>query len=345
MSDTVDLTSGKSATGSLIGTTVADRYLIKDQIGVGGMGTVYLAVHQTIRKRCALKVLHPQLVDTEEIFRRFRQEAKAASKIGHENIVDVSDFGTLPSGAPYFVMEYLEGHDLRRVLEREGPMPWRRAFELGLQIADALQAAHDAGIAHRDVKPENFFLTRRGDQEDFVKVLDFGVAKLFGDDQSVVTRTGMWVGTPEYMSPEQAEGVELDHRVDVYGVGILLYQLICGKVPFSGPDEFDVLNQHVTKPPPRPVQMRPGLTISPRAEAVLFKALEKDREHRHADMAAFARAMRKALDAPDDAEVTGVAELPTRAGEGSGGRRGLVIGLGVAAALAVVGVIVALTVM
>jgi len=336
LSNTVDLT-GKGAT-SLVGTMVAERYLVKDQIGVGGMGTVYLAVHQTIRKRCALKVLHPQLVDTEEIFRRFRQEAKAASRIGHENIVDVSDFGTLPSGAPYFVMEYLEGQDLRRLLEREGPMPWRRAFRLGLQIADALQAAHDAGIAHRDVKPENFFLIKRGDEDDFVKVLDFGVAKLFGDDQSVVTRTGMWVGTPEYMSPEQAEGVDLDHRVDVYGVGILLFQLITGKVPFSGPDEFDVLNQHVTKKPPRPVDVRPGMEISPRAEAVVFKALEKDREHRFVDMNAFAVAMRKALDASDDAPGAGVARGGAISSSGNKSRTAIVVAV---VALLVVGVVVA----
>jgi serine/threonine-protein kinase len=278
----------------LVGQVVDGRYRVIERLGAGGMGTVYRVEHTEIRKSLALKVLLPELVDTEDMFKRFRQEAKAASSIGHPNIVEISDFGTLPDGSPFFVMEYLQGHDLASMLKQGGALPWQRAFELGIQICSALHAAHEAGIVHRDVKPDNFFVITRGGRE-IVKVLDFGIAKLLGDDGSVVTRTGLFVGTPEYMSPEQAEGIDLDRRVDVYGTGIMLYQLVTGRVPFKGRDEFDVLNKHINAIPDPLAKARPGLKIPPQAEKVIFRALLKDREERHQNMEELAREMQDAL--------------------------------------------------
>jgi serine/threonine-protein kinase len=191
-------------------------------------------------------------------------------------------------------MEYLSGRDLATILKQEGPLPWQRAFELGIQIASALHAAHEAGILHRDVKPDNFYVIER-DGREWIKVLDFGIAKLLGDDGSVVTRTGLFVGTPEYMSPEQAEGLDLDRRVDVYGTGIMLYQLVTGKVPFRGRDEFDVLNKHVNVVPEPPSKRRPQANIPPEAERVILKALLKDRDERQQSMEELARDLKNAL--------------------------------------------------
>jgi serine/threonine-protein kinase len=318
------------------------------------MGTVYRVEHTEIRKPQALKVLLPELVDSEDMFKRFRQEAKAASSIGHPHIVEISDFGTLPDGTPFFVMEYLAGRDLATMLKQEGPLPWQQAFELGGQIASALHAAHQAGILHRDVKPDNFFVIERSGQP-WIKVLDFGIAKLLGDDGSVVTRTGLFVGTPEYMSPEQAEGLELDGRVDIYGCGIMLYQLVTGRVPFKGKDEFDVLNQHVNVAPDPPSKVRPQARVSAAAEAVILKALRKDREQRQQTMEDLARELRAALTAdrtgvPDAAPASadpeasrpapadgGAAEVP-----GPSGLRGVVLGLALGAVLAVVVIILLL---
>jgi serine/threonine-protein kinase len=294
VANTVDMDVKRLRKKDLVGQVVDGRYRVAERLGAGGMGTVYRVEHTEIRKSLALKVLLPELVDTEDMFKRFRQEAKAASSIGHPNIIEISDFGTLPDGSPFFVMEYLEGSDFATLLKREGPLPWQRAYELGIQLCSALHAAHERDILHRDVKPDNFFAIQR-DGREFVKVLDFGIAKLLGDDGSVVTRTGLFIGTPEYMSPEQAEGLDLDRRVDVYGTGIMLYQLVTGKVPFRGRDEFDVLNKHVNVAPEPPSQRRPDANIPPQAEAVILKALAKDREERQQDMEELARELRSAL--------------------------------------------------
>jgi serine/threonine-protein kinase len=297
VTNTVDMNVGAARSQDLVGQLVDGRYRVEARLGAGGMGTVYRAEHTDIRKPVALKVLLPELVDTPDMFKRFRQEAKAASSIGHANIVEISDFGTLADGSPFFVMEYLRGDDLATILKRDGPLPWRRAFELTLQIASALHAAHEAGIVHRDVKPDNFFVVQR-DGQDFVKVLDFGIAKLLGDEHSVVTRTGLFVGTPEYMSPEQAEGLELDRRVDVYGTGIMLYQLLTGRVPFKGKDEFDVLNQHVNVPPEPLARVLPRGEFPAEVEAVVFKALSKKRDGRQQSMEQLGQELRAALERP-----------------------------------------------
>ncbi len=211
----------------LVGETLGGRYKILGRVGEGGMGIVYEAEHVIIEKRVALKVLRDDFSQKQDVVERFRQEAKSASRIGHEHIVEIYDFGETPSGQSYFVMEYLEGEDLANVLAREGTVSADRAVRIAVQCCKALGAAHAKGIVHRDMKPENIFLVHRDDEPDFVKIVDFGIAKMSdldaGGEGRKLTKTGMIFGTPEYMSPEQAQGKPPDHRVDIYAMGVILY--------------------------------------------------------------------------------------------------------------------------
>ncbi|MCA9719203.1 MAG: serine/threonine protein kinase, partial [Myxococcales bacterium] len=213
----------ESVGDALVGQVLCDRYEILDKLGEGGMGTVYLAEHITIHKRCAIKVLSSEYANKQDLIDRFLQEARAASMISHENVVEITDFGTAPNGSVFFVMEWLDGEDLSSTVEREGALPWTRVKPIALQICRALGAAHDKGIIHRDMKPENCFRVKRSTSNDFIKVLDFGIAKVTTDDGEGkgLTKTGMIFGTPEYMSPEQAQGIRVDHRADIYAVGVI----------------------------------------------------------------------------------------------------------------------------
>src|ERR1700690_2325398 len=216
-------------TDMLIGQTVGN-YLVTQKLGEGGMGSVYLAEHPGIGKKVALKVLHNEFSANREVAERFFHEAKAVNAIGHPNIVDIVDYGMLQAGASghdqlvYFIMEYLAGGTLSDLIRAEAPLPPERALMIALQVADALAASHKCGIVHRDLKPDNIILISRGRERDFVKLLDFGIAKLTGHAQgSHRTRTGIVLGTPAYMSPEQCEGrANVDHRTDVYALGICL---------------------------------------------------------------------------------------------------------------------------
>jgi serine/threonine-protein kinase len=271
-----------------------ERWTLVDKLGAGGMGEVWRAhANDAQGQVAAIKLLRQDLVETKDMFARFRQEVDAVSRLGHPNIIRVLDFGHTRAGRPYYAMEYLEGPDLLAVLKAEGPLPWRRAFALAEQICGALHATHEAGIIHRDVKPENFVLVEREavHGRDTIKVLDFGIAKLTDPELAAVeTRSGINVGTPEYMAPEQCEGRELDGRVDVYGVGVLLYQLVVGKPPFEGSDEYEVLAKHMSERPLPPSEVRRG-ELPKMVDAVILQALEKDREHRFADMQRFARSL------------------------------------------------------
>jgi len=206
------------------GTLLLDRYRLLKKLGEGGMGTVYLAEHVTIKKRCAIKLLNPEYAHKEELVQRFLQEARAASMIAHENVVEITDFGAAPNGSVFFVMEMLVGEDLSDTIKREAPMPWSRVAPMALQICRALGAAHSKGIVHRDMKPENCFRVDRHGNADFIKVLDFGIAKVTSDDPDGtggrLTSTGMIFGTPTYMSPEQAQGQRVDLRSDIYALGV-----------------------------------------------------------------------------------------------------------------------------
>jgi serine/threonine-protein kinase len=277
----------------LIGLVLSDRYRIVRKLGEGGMGAVYQAEHALIEKRLALKVLFPELTRRTDLVARFLQEAKAASRIGHENVVDISDFGQSPEGLVYVAMEYLDGHDLGYLLKAKGPQAWTRARPILMQIAKALRAAHEHGIIHRDLKPENVFLIQREGRPDFVKVLDFGIAKSVNQDGDAprLTQAGMIFGTPEYMSPEHAQGQTPDHRVDVYALGCLMYHLLTGDVPFRAENFMGILTKHMLEPVVPPRQRNPKMAIPADVEAVCLRALEKDRDKRWQDMDQFYRAL------------------------------------------------------
>jgi serine/threonine protein kinase len=279
----------RSESDPLIGQVLGGRYKIIRKIGEGGMGIVYEAEHVMIEKRVGLKVLREDFSSREDVVERFRQEAKSASRIGHPNIIDISDFGVTPAGANYFVMELLSGHDLATELEKHGPLSARRAITLAVQCARALGAAHAKGIVHRDMKPENIFLLRRDDGEDFVKIVDFGIAKMSdietdGQPGRKLTKTGMIFGTPEYMSPEQAGGKKLDHRVDVYAMGIILYELVTGRVPFVGDTFMGILTQHMFETAAPIAAANPSAQVPPELERIIFRALSKSADQRYQTM-------------------------------------------------------------
>ena len=265
------------------GRVLGDRYRIISRLGQGGMGSVYLAEHVTLGKRMAVKVLRPEFSRDEELLDRFQHEARAASQIGQENIVEVFDFGHTPEGEAYFVMEALDGESLARVLHRDGPMPVARALPIFLQICRALGAAHQRGIVHRDLKPENVFVLRRTDGTDFVKVIDFGIAKGPGAPNAKrLTRAGSIIGTPEYMSPEQASATSIDQRSDVYAFGVLAYETLTGRLPFDGDTPLATLMKHQSDAPVPPRQLRPELP--PEVEEVVLRALVKRPEGRQQSM-------------------------------------------------------------
>jgi eukaryotic-like serine/threonine-protein kinase len=285
----------------LVGAMLSDRYRIVRPIGEGGMGIVYEAEHVLIEKRVALKVLRSDFSQKEDVVERFRQEAKSASRIGHPHIVDISDFGETPSGQSYFVMEYLDGEDLANLLEREGTVSPRRAVNIVLQCCQALGAAHRKGIVHRDMKPENVFLVRREGVQDFVKLVDFGIAKISdietaGAPGRKLTKTGMIFGTPEYMSPEQAAGKALDHRVDIYALGIILFEMITGRVPFLGDTFMGVLTQHMFEEVPPMQEVNPAARVNPELEGAIRMALAKDPAARFQTTDELAHALEIALD-------------------------------------------------
>ena len=270
---------------NLVGTTLLGRYSITRKIGQGGMGAVYEATHTLIGKRVAVKVLLDKYARKEQVVARLEQEARLASSIGHEHIIDITDFGLTEDGRTFVVMEFLEGESLAELLNREGPLPEARIVDIAWQIASALGAAHAKGIVHRDVKPDNVFLLRRKDK-DFVKVVDFGISKSMRssdvgeEDSPRLTQTGMVLGTPLYMSPEQARGdEELDARIDVYALGVIMYELATGRVPFTGTNYLAIISQVLNDEAPRPRASRPEL--SDEFENVILKALAKDRADRY----------------------------------------------------------------
>ena len=263
------------------GSIVDGRYRLNRLCGRGGMGWVYDAEHQGIGKRVALKILHPFYSRSSDISERFRREARAASKIGHPHIADVFDFGTTEDGCLYIAMEFLEGEDLGNVLD-EGPLPIDRALRITEQVCRALDAAHSAGVVHRDLKPENVFLI----QNDFVKVLDFGIAKYVEDPkEEKLTRPNIALGTPEYMAPEQVAG-KVEPRSDIYAVGAMLYEMLVGSPPFEGENYLEVFRRKALEDPIAPSTLRDG--IVPEVDALILRSLARKPEGRPASMAALA---------------------------------------------------------
>jgi serine/threonine protein kinase/uncharacterized tellurite resistance protein B-like protein len=273
----------------LIGSVLADRYQVIERIGEGGMGTVYVGQHVTLGKRVALKVLKQEMSYDRTIVERFLREAKATSSIEHENVVEILDFGHTPEGSAFFVMEFLRGRELGELMDELGPIPWSRAKGILIQVAEALAAAHDNGIIHRDMKPCNVFLVGRHGREDFVKVLDFGIAKV--ESEVALTRAGMVFGTASYMAPEQATGMPLDGRADMYALACMAFEMLTGRLPFTATHPIKMLNCHIREPAPSMRFVAPEAAIPKQLDEVILRALAKQPEQRFADMRAFSEAL------------------------------------------------------
>lgn len=272
-----------------VGKTIAHKYRVEALIGEGGMGKVYRARQLALDKVVVLKVLRRTLLSDERTVARFQREAKAASRLNHPNSISVLDFGQAEDGALFIAMEYVAGQDLHQILSREWPLAEARVVRLVSQVLSALSDAHGAGVIHRDLKPENIMVEQRRNEGDFVKVLDFGIAKITDstDDGPALTRAGFVCGTPEYMSPEQARGAPLDHRSDLYAVGVILYQLMTGLLPFESDSAVGFATKHLTEEPPPPSRRRPDARISPGLEKLILRALSKSPDDRPANAEAF----------------------------------------------------------
>ncbi len=299
--DALDSMRKRTEYDSLVGDTLDGRYFIKAKIGEGGMGVVFAARHAVIERPLAIKVLKREVMRDTATIRRFVQEAKAASRIGHPNIVDVTDFGTTPEGMTYSVMEFVDGTTLAKAIKHGAPFPAERAIRIASQIARALGAAHDKGIVHRDLKPENVFLIDREGRTDFVKIVDFGIAKVTPlDGQSDgprLTRVGSVFGTPEYMAPEQAAGrSDTDGRVDIYALGTILYEMLCGRVPHKSDSMVRTIAMQMLDEIPLLSGAHPEIEIAPELEDVVMRALAKKREDRYQTMAELLSALERVYD-------------------------------------------------
>jgi len=294
-----DAGQAAEASGPLVGTVVSGRYRVERLLGTGGMGAVYQAEHTHMHKRLAVKVLHPEMTRLPEVVARFEREAMAAAHIEHPNVAAATDFGKLEDGSFFLVLEYVEGRSLREAID-EGRIELGRACHIARQMASALGGAHALGIVHRDLKPENVMLVTRDGDADFVKVLDFGIAKVpmgtfTGEkkgDGAVLTQLGMVYGTPEYMAPEQALGQEVDVRADLYALGIILFEMITGKRPYEHASKVTLLGMHVTAPIPKMRERAPDADVPADLDAIVTRLLAKEATARYRD----ARELIDALD-------------------------------------------------
>ena len=300
----------------LLGTVIADRYHLECVLGRGGMGLVYRAAHLGLRRQVAVKLLHPVLAASSEVRNRFDREAFAAGKIDHPNCIQVMDSGKLADGTRYLAMELLDGKPLNQVLERDGQIAPDRALRVLAHVLRGLGHIHAAGLIHRDIKPENVFLIRNGRDNEFAKILDFGIAKGMGasdlDEGVKLTQAGMACGTPIYMAPEQALGNPLDGRADLYAAAILGYEMLCGQPPFYSDDKLDVMAMHTARPVPamRDRLVEGGYAVAPAIEHLIARGLTKQPSERYATAEEF-------LAAVEDVVRTGVALATHRNATGS----------------------------
>jgi len=277
-------------TSDLVGQVVADRYHVIKKLGEGGMGQVYLAEHVKMGRRSAIKVMNPSMVHDPDAVARFNREASNASRITHPNVCAIYDFGETPEGLIYLAMEFIEGEPLTDLLERDGALKVPRAVAIFVQVADALQAAHDLGIVHRDLKPDNIMLTRSRDGADIVKVVDFGIAKAVGGDETgqKVTKTGLVVGTPEFMSPEQLSGDKLDGRSDLYSLALVFYKMLTGELPFVADTVQETMIKRLTDDPKKLAVTRPDLSFPSGLQQIMDAALTRTPGDRYQSVAKFA---------------------------------------------------------
>lgn len=283
-----------------IGTLLVGKFRVKELIGQGAMGRVYSATQEPINRKVAVKILHQHLMEDRRVARRFQREAEAASRFSHPNSIGIFDFGQTEEGSLYIAMEYIVGRDLAEIISKEAPLAPERAVRIAVQVLNALHLAHASRIIHRDLKPENIMSSDLPGHKDFVKVCDFGIAKIQQQpgaqgQESALTMFGMICGTPYYMSPEQAKGEELDGRTDLYSMGVIIYEMLTGEVPFRGSTPVEVIARHLTDPPLPPSKMRPDIRIPRALEAVVMRAMSKRREDRFKDAQDFASELENAL--------------------------------------------------
>jgi len=285
-----DVSTTLPGTDPLVGRTLDEKYYVEERLGSGGMGKVYRARHLSMDRPVAIKFLRQRFSEDEAARTRLLTEARAAVALRHSNAVSVTDFGQTVEGWVYIVMELLEGRTLREIVSREAPLETARATSIMLQASDAVGAAHSAGIIHRDLKPSNILITQSADQPAVVKVLDFGIAKFFAgndDDATDLAQTTSVIGTPRYMSPEQHSGHELTPATDVYSLGVILYEMLTGMVPFSGSTHAEIAQKHVNDTPHSPREV--VAAIPEDVERIVLHALEKQPSDRPPNAAEFRR--------------------------------------------------------
>ncbi len=313
--------SKQSGPDPLIGRLVNDRFKITALIARGGMGKVYRAEQAPLGRICAVKVLNPNYSGEHdpEFHKRFFLEASISSKLTHPNTVTIFDYGRTDDNIYYMAMEYLEGRTLHRCLREEGPFTEERTTHIARQICRSLREAHSLGVIHRDLKPANVYLIEHGDETDFVKVLDFGLVKNIDETKGEdLTQTGLFMGSPKYMAPEQIRGEHVDARTDIYALGIMMYEMITGKVPFDRPNSVNILMAHVNERVPPLREMQPAVECSEAFEATIFKCVEKNPDDRFKTMdevlAALKRAGGGALTATMGADRSGQFDLLSSTG-------------------------------
>lgn len=281
------------AVESLEGRKVGDRWTIEAPVARGGMSTVYRGRDEVSGEDVAIKILRADLKPELRSVERFQREARAASRLDHPNIISIKSHGEVDGKHFYLILEYIDGVSLQEAIFEDAPFGVRRVLRIAAQIAEALSHAHQKKVFHRDLKPGNIVLVHRRKGPDFVKVLDFGLAKIQGHDEAdTLTRAGLVFGTPEYMSPEQACGQEVDGRCDIYACGAIIFEMLTGRPPFSGGGIFDTLRSHVIEPPPSPGDIRDDIVVPPLVERIVLRCLEKRPENRFASASQLARALR-----------------------------------------------------
>jgi eukaryotic-like serine/threonine-protein kinase len=284
-----EVSTTSPATDPLVGRTLDEKYYVEERLGSGGMGKVYRARHLSMDRPVAIKLLHTRFSEDEAARQRLLTEARTAVTLNHSNAVSVTDCGQTVEGWIYIVMELLEGRTLREVISREAPLETARATSIMLQASDAVAAAHQAGIIHRDLKPSNILITQSADQPAVVKVLDFGIAKFFADedDDDGTAQSNTVIGTPRYMSPEQHNGAELTPATDVYSLGVILYEMLTGMAPFSGSTPAEIAEKHINNTPHSPREV--VAAIPEEVERIVLHALEKQPSDRPPNAAEFRR--------------------------------------------------------
>jgi len=285
----------------LIGRLIDNRFEVLSRLGAGGMGVVYRARQVGIDRIVAIKTLLKDRAQDGKVVMRFKNEARAVSKLNHPNTIRIHDFGQMDDGTLYFAMELLEGRPLDKAIRQDGPFSARRSIHVMTQMADSLAEAHSKGIVHRDLKPENVYLCAVGDDPDFVKVLDFGVARMKEQDhsQGTMTQAGVIFGTPRYMAPEQARTMAVDARADIYALGVIWFEMLTGRTPFDADNPLAILMKHIQDSVPPMASVRPDVSVPPEVEEMVRRCLEKSADRRFQSAAALAAEARAVLDRLD----------------------------------------------